>query len=397
MEISGGAQLSGGVNFTPGGGGGGGSAVGKWLVGARGNDTNGVVYVYDLDGTYSSAITASDGQANDQFAGRPQALAMTTSKILVGANRDDDNGADAGAVYLYDLDGSNELKITTSDGTATDNFGFSVALSATKIVAGARYAGTNYTGWAYIYDIDGTNEIKVNLSPGGQYDQFGESVAVNSSKFAVGANNADLVSGTSGPGKVFVYDLDGTNRFTITASDGASGDTFGDIVVMNDSKICISAPARASGGANHVGALYLYDTDGTNEIQMLPPVANRTANRKFGSSLAMSDTKIAVGAPGNGSNDTGYVFIYDLDGTHTATIQPTADAHSNMYFGNSVSLAGDKVYVGAPNWDGTTYENEGRVYMYNLDGTGEVKLTPPVAPTVDSFTFGLSVASVVTS
>ena len=395
--MSGGVIMTGPVTLTPGSGGGGGSAVGKWLVGARANDTKGVVYVYDLDGTYSSAITASDGQANDQFGARPQALAMTTSKILVGANGDDDSGADAGAVYLYDLDGSNELKITTSDGTRTDNFGFSVALSSTKIVAGARYAGSNYTGWAYIFDIDGTNEIKVNLSPGGQYDSFGESVAVNSSKFAVAANNADRVSGNSGPGKVFVYDLDGTNRFTITASDGASGDSFGDIVVMNDSKICISAARRPSGSTNQVGAVYLYDTDGTNEIQILPPVANRTANRKMGLSLAMSDTKIAVGAPGNGANDTGYVFIYDLDGTHTATIQPTADAQSNMYFGQSVSLAGDKVYVGAPYWDGTTYENEGLVYMYNLDGTGEVKMTPPVAPTADSFSYGVSMATVVTS
>ena len=389
ITITGGVTLTGGASIgapqAP-------AVEGKWLVGARANDTKGVVYVYDLDGTYSSAITASDGQAIDQFAGRAQALAMTTSKILVGANGDDDNGADAGAVYLYDLDGSNELKITTSDGTGTDNFGFSVALSATKIVAGARYAGTNYTGWAYIYDIDGTNEIKVNLSPGGQYDQFGQSVAVNSSKFAVGANNADY-----GPGKVFVYDLDGTNRFTIAPSNGADGDRFGDIVVMNDSKICISASRRDVGGVDQVGAVYLYDTDGTNEIQILPPVANRTANRRMGTSLAMSDTKIAVGAPGNGANDTGYVFIYDLDGTHTATIQPTADAQSNMLFGHSVSLAGDKVYVGAPYWDGTTYESEGLVYMYNLDGTGEVKMTPPVAPTADNFTYGLSMASVVTS
>jgi len=394
VTITGGATLTGGASIgapqAP-------AVEGKWLIGARGNDTKGVVYVYDLDGTYSSAITASAGQANDDFGGRAQALAMTTSKILVGANRDDEQGADAGAVYLYDLDGSNELKITTSDGTATDNFGFSVALSATKIVAGARYAGSNYTGWTYIFDLDGTNEIKVNLSPGGQYDQFGESVAVNSSKFAVGANNADRVNNNSGPGKAFVYDLDGTNRFTISASDGVAQDSFGDIVVMNDSKICISASKRDSGGLDRVGAVYLYDTDGTNEIQILPPVANRTTNRHMGESLAMSDTKIAVGAPGNGANDTGYVFIYDLDGTHTATIQPTADAQSNMLFGETVSLAGDKVYVGAPYWDGTTYENEGLVYMYNLDGTGEVKLTPPVTPTANNFNLGLSVASVVTS
>ncbi len=391
FTITGGATLTGGASMGAGGGGGG-SAVGKWLVGAKGNDSEGVAYLFDLDGTNPITITASDAASGDNFAETPNSVAVTATKILIGKSADDDNGADAGAVYLYDIDGTNELKITTSDGSGTDRFGHSVALSATKIVAGARYAGSNYTGWAYIYDIDGTNEIKVNLNPGGQYDQFGESVAVNDSKFAVGANNADRVSGTSGPGKVFVYDLDGTNRYEITSSDGASMDGFGVCMAMTNSKILIGAEGKDSS----VGAAYLFDIDGTNQVKFSPPAPYNHASRKFGRSVALSSTKIAVGAPGNGSNDSGYVFIFDLDGTLTATISPS-DNQSNQYFGNSVALAGDKVYVGSYGLDGGTYENDGAVYIYNLDGTGEVKIAPPSTPTGDNFYFGTAMASVVTS
>ena len=51
-----------------------------------------------------------------------------TGKIVVGSYKDDDNAPNSGSVYVYDLDGSNEVKITASDGASSDNFGYSVAI-----------------------------------------------------------------------------------------------------------------------------------------------------------------------------------------------------------------------------------------------------------------------------
>ena len=48
---------------------------------------------------------------------------MGDNKIVVGAYGDDDNGSSSGSVYVYDLDGTNEIKITASDGASNDRFG----------------------------------------------------------------------------------------------------------------------------------------------------------------------------------------------------------------------------------------------------------------------------------
>ena len=44
---------------------------------------------------------------------------------------------DVGAVYLYDLDGTNELKITPSDSVAGSKFGTHIDIIEDKIVIGA--------------------------------------------------------------------------------------------------------------------------------------------------------------------------------------------------------------------------------------------------------------------
>ena len=78
-------------------------------------------HTFNLDGTNETKITASDGAANDNFG---YSVAVGHDKIVIGAWGDDD-GSLSGSVYVYDLDGSNETKITASDGAANDYFGFS--------------------------------------------------------------------------------------------------------------------------------------------------------------------------------------------------------------------------------------------------------------------------------
>ena len=98
-------------------------AVAAWRDSYNGN-ASGSVYVYDLDGTNEVKISASDGAPSDSFG---VSVAIGDNKIVVGAWGDDDNGSDSGSVYVYDLDGTNEVKITASDGASGDNFGYSVA------------------------------------------------------------------------------------------------------------------------------------------------------------------------------------------------------------------------------------------------------------------------------
>src|SRR5210317_476420 len=50
-------------------------------------------------------------------------IAVDNGKIIGGAPQDSTNGTNAGAAYIYDLDGTNQIKITASDGAASDFFG----------------------------------------------------------------------------------------------------------------------------------------------------------------------------------------------------------------------------------------------------------------------------------
>ena len=259
------------------------------------NGYTGSVYVYDLDGTNEVKITASDGGPNTYFG---YLIAVGHGKIVVGAQGD--LGSYVGSVYVYDLDGTNEFKITASDGAAYDEFGRSVAVGNNKIVVGA-YGGSA----AYIYDLDGTNEVKITPSdaPTGQ---FGNIVAIGDNKVAVGVRSG----GING---VYVYDLDGTNEFKITASDGSSGDYFGSwSVAIGDSKIVVGAHEDDDNGAES-GSVYVYDLDGTNEFKIT--ASDGGAGDRFGYSVAVGDNKIVVGTYANSTT-----YIYDLDGSNEVQI-----------------------------------------------------------------------------
>ena len=118
-------------------------------IGAPRNDDNvvedpGAAYVFtkDSDGDWVQVgkLTASDRVSADRFG---QSVALDDNNILVGAPGDDDNGSDSGSAYQFTRpsDGWTDLteqqKLTDPDGTAGDQFGYSVALDGDIAVVGA--------------------------------------------------------------------------------------------------------------------------------------------------------------------------------------------------------------------------------------------------------------------
>ena len=158
--------------------------------------------VQEIDTTVVNKILASDGANNGKFG---CSVDISDTKIVVGAFGDNDKGDFSGSVYIYDLDGSNEIKLTASDGAEGDNFGNSVAISSTNIVVGAMYDDDkgSASGSVYVYDLDGSNEIKLTASDGAADDYFGYSVAVSSTKIVVGASGDD--DKESGSGSVYIF------------------------------------------------------------------------------------------------------------------------------------------------------------------------------------------------
>jgi len=127
---------------------------GRIVVGAYGDDdagsASGSAYIFDLDGNQIAKITASDGAAGSRFG---YSVAVGSGRIVVGAWLDDDAGSASGSAYIFDLDGTQITKITASDGATFDRFGQSVAVGSGRIVVGAPLdddAGSD-SGSAYTY------------------------------------------------------------------------------------------------------------------------------------------------------------------------------------------------------------------------------------------------------
>tara|TARA_B100000035_G_C20999134_1_gene554005 strand:- start:100 stop:1326 length:1227 start_codon:yes stop_codon:yes gene_type:complete len=372
------------------GGGGGDSSVAanKVVVGAYfdddGGTSTGSVYVYDLDGTNEVKITASDRTAGDRFG---QSVGLGTNKIAVGSPYTDPSGTSSGKVYLYNLSGTEVGIITASDGASSDLFGHSVAVGSNKIVVGV--PGDDDTastsGSVYVYDLDGTNEVKINASDAAADDQFGDVVAVGSNRIVVGVYRDDDDGTTSG--SAYVYNLDGTNEVKITGSNSDAGDEFGHSVAVGANKVVIGAPKASTGGKSS-GIVYVYDLDGTNEIMITP--SDAANNDNFGNSVGIGTNKIVVGSPSDDDAGTlsGSAYVYNLDGTGEVKIT-ASDAAAVDKFGETIAIGNNKIVVGAQlnDDDGAS---SGSVYVYDLDGTNEVKITSSDAAGGDQF--GQSVA-----
>ena len=119
-------------------------------------------------------ITASDGAADDYFGG---SVAVGSGRIVVGAYGDDNNGYSSGSAYIFDLDGNEVGIMTASDGTAYDQFGYSVAVGSGRIVVGAPTGSNANRGSAYIFDLNGNQLGILTASDGAASDLFGTSVS----------------------------------------------------------------------------------------------------------------------------------------------------------------------------------------------------------------------------
>jgi len=143
----------------------------RLVVGAHAEDTAGVnagkVYVYDWNGNtsvYDEALqlTASDAEADVQFG---SAVSLSGNRLVVGACGESTAGVAAGKVYVYNWNGVTSVydevtTITASDAEVNDWFGRSITADGDRLVVGACGDDTVATdaGKVYIYDWNGTEE-----------------------------------------------------------------------------------------------------------------------------------------------------------------------------------------------------------------------------------------------
>ena len=338
----------------------------------------------------TGVLKASDLSAGDQFG---TSVAISGNRVLVGANYKDAGGIyNSGQVYVYEWNSGtgkyDEIqKLTASDPSASDEFGTSVAISGNRVLVGARYkdaGGIVGSGQVYVYEWNsGTGKYdeiqKLTASDPSASDVFGFSVAISGNRVLVGAYDKDA-GGLVDSGQVYVYDWNsGTSRYVeiqkLTASDPSASDNFGYAVAISGNRVLVGAIYKDAGGIVDSGQVYVYEwnsgTSKYDEIQKLT-AGDPSASDVFGTSVAISGNRVLVGARGKdagGLVDSGQVYVYDWNSGTSRYVEiqklTASDPSASDNFGRSVAISGNRVLVGAFRKDAGGIVDSGQVYVYD--------------------------------
>ena len=304
-------------------------------------------------------LIAADPAAGDQFG---ISVDLLGSRVIVGANRDDDNGDNSGSAYIFELVGSQwveSAKLTASDGDELDRYGITVGLARDVAVVGARYDDdVGYaTGAVYVYRDNGTGwveEAKVQPDDVVSNTLFGTSLSIDGTRMLVGAQTADGDTEVDvGAAYVFVDQGGGTwtQEAVLMASSPQVGQRFGISAALDGDTAVVGAIGDTELGTA-AGAAYVFHRADRVWVEVAKLVAPDGGDSdRFGTDLAISGDTIVVGAglAGESSSETGAAYVFEkIDGSWTFAqkLQPD-DLRNGDFFGDSVAMDGASILIGA--------------------------------------------------
>ena len=250
-----------------------------------------------------------------------------------------------------------------------------------------------------------TQQPELVASDGQAQDGFGV-VAVSGNTIVVGAPVHPYSPPNEGPGAAYVFVKSGgtwSQKAELTASDGVSGDLFGDSIAVDGNTIVVGAPIHQLGLNQYPGAAYVFVESGGTWTQQAELTASDGASwDNFGNSVAISGTTIVVGAVYHkalGLNQHGpgaaYVFVGN-GGTWSQQAELTAsDGFDYDLFGTSVAISGSTAFVGAPRHTVGTNVSEGVAYVFAPSGTAwsqQAELTASEGTANDYFGWSVAVS-----
>ena len=329
-----------------------------------------------------------------------------------GVNGDAGNnfGINSGAVYVFVRTGATWVQqayLKASNTDSSDRFGLSVSISGDTVVVGAHLEDSNATGVdgdqsndslsnntgaAYVFVRTGTSwtqqaYLKASNTDGGDY--FGYSVSISGNTVLVGAfledSNATGVDGDqsndsiSNSGSAYVFVRTGTSwaqQAYLKASNTNFAYQFGFSVSISGDTLVVASPYEDSnatgvnGNQNNTsenisGAAYVFVRTGTSwDQQAYIKASNTQGGDQFGRSVSISgDTVVvstnledsnATGIDGdqsdNSAENSGAAYVFFRNGTSWAqqAYLKASNTDTGDEFGQSVSISGDTIVVGAP-------------------------------------------------
>ena len=305
------------------------------------------------------------------------AVAIDGNWAAVVAPTDDASTAvlDVGAVYMYMFDGSNWVqkeRLVIAGASAMDTIA-SVAIRGDSMVIGSPY--NSGSGAVYFFRRSGETWIRVDseAAPNAAASQaFGQTVAINDRYVFVGSPNYSgaLVKN----GGVAIYSHSAAGMTYIRTLFGASANmAFGSSIAVDNTVLAVGAPQALGREGSAPGSVFVFD-EASGAFNLVATKTGSINAEKFGASVAVFGSRLAVGSPNyivGGVAGFGRVTYYDAySAAATRTIQGGVSTEN---LGQGVALSSTGLYVGVPfannragRVDHYLYTNINTLYFRNL-------------------------------
>ncbi len=326
---------------------------------------SGAAYVFaDVDGVwvFQQELTAPEHADHDQFG---TAIAMHESWAFIGAPGDDERADDAGAVHVFISNGEtwgHVQKLTSDEGTSSQNFGASIAISGSWCVIGAPGDSEfgSASGAVYVFHYEQPwwvlRQRLTSPDPGAAF-RFGRAVAIKDNLLVVGSPG-DSEAGDRA-GSVYVYQLEADlwqlDR-KLLADDADVGDEFGRSLALGETRMLIGAPFdEPSGGFS--GSVYVIEIpqEPVHNLWLLSEKifpADGATLQTFGSAVSVVEDTAVIGAGGDSEGVAGGGAAYVFDWTQSGWTQSHKVTHAligpNAGLGQAVAFDGARAAIGAP-------------------------------------------------
>ncbi|WP_438044956.1 DNRLRE domain-containing protein [Sorangium sp. So ce128] len=324
-------------------------------------DTAGAAYPVTVDPLAASertALIAVDGSTPIHLNG--DAIAMSGDTAIVGAP--------GSAAYVFVKSGgawTQQARLVPGDGAAGDGFGASVAISADTAVVGAPW-GTEGAGAAYVFVRSGgvwSEQAKL-VASGGSSNPAGGAVAVDEDRAVLSAETSAYVFSRSGGAW--------SEEVELVAPAGANTWSAPPVAIEGGTVVVGSPGDRWWMEDDGVGAAYVFEASDWGDARRLAAHPPETYDR-FGSSVAISDGRIVVGAPGTDSppmpwyrlgRGMAYVFDRGASGWNREARLIANDGRTGDGLGGAVAVSGSAAVVGAILADRLDQPDAGAAYVF---------------------------------
>ncbi|MEM9302830.1 MAG: cohesin domain-containing protein [Pseudomonadota bacterium] len=283
-------------------------------------------------------------------------------------------------------------------GEPGDALGTATAADGALLVVAApdRDVAGPSSGAVDILRREGTGYVlEQTLSPpaGFQANAFGAAVAVQGDSLVIGApETPDVVAkGLTPLGAALFQRVQQGWRFKvpIVGQGRQPGDGFGTSVAISGTRIAVGAPGFQAGD----GAVFMFDgaSGQLTQAELLQPAdpVPKGVGAGFGGALALDKGRLAVGAAGGvGQAVAGTVALFEQIGDNLSPgpVLSAPDGQAGDEFGASIALDGNGLVVGAPGRNGS-----GGAFMFDVQlatviGTLDPSIVSPGARFGDAVT-----------